>query len=118
MEGYRVHVVGCSSDAVLLEISGPPDRNLAVLTALRIETPQLPVILLAGNARPDTITSALDLGALMVLPAPYDIDILNAVLRRILAIGTMAARAEEEETEQPLHKHRKATGPQSAEDDR
>lgn len=114
-EGYHVRVVGCGNDAimltqrhrldaVLLDISGPPDRSLAVLTALQIETPRLPVLLLAGTARSETIASALDLGALTVLPAPYDIDILNALLRRALTIGTMAARAEE--TEQRLHEQR------------
>lgn len=116
-EGYQVHVVGCGSDAilltqrhrldaVLLDIGGPPDRSLTVLTALRIETPRLPVLLLAGTARPETIASALDLGALTVLQTPYDIVVLSALLRRAMAIGAAATRAEEADRHRREHRER------------
>jgi DNA-binding NtrC family response regulator len=126
-EGYHVRVVGSGSDAIaivrrhkidaaLLDISGSFERIPAILTALRLELPQLPVILLAENARPETIASALHLSALTVLPAPYDIDILITLLRHTLTSGPMEVRAEK--TEQRPHEHREAAGSQSFGDDR
>lgn len=96
-EGYRVRVVGSSSDAIaivrrhkidaaLLDISGSFERIPAILTAMQMEAPQLPVILLAGSATKDTMASALDLGALAFVSEPYDIEVLKALLRRALAV--------------------------------
>ena len=96
-EGYHVRVVGSGSDAIavvrrhkidaaLLDISGSFERIPAILTAMQMEAPQLPVILLAGSAAEDTIASALDLGALAFASEPYDLAVLKALLRRALAV--------------------------------
>jgi len=126
-EGYHVRVVGSGNDAIaivrrhkidaaLLDISGSVERIPAILTALRLAIPQLPVILLAENARPETIPSALHLSALTVLPAPYDIDILITLLRRTLTSSPLEVRADK--TAQRPHEHREAAGSQSFGDDR
>lgn len=96
-EGYRVRVVGSGSeaiaivrrhtlDAALLDISGSFERIPAILTAMQMEAPHLPVILLAGSAKKDAIASALDLGALAFASEPYDLEVLKALLRRALAV--------------------------------
>ncbi len=96
-EGYRVRVVESGNDAIaivrrhkidaaLLDISGSFERIPAILTAMQMEAPQVPVILLAGSAPEDTIASALDLGALAFASEPYDLEVLKALLRRALVV--------------------------------
>ncbi len=68
------------------------------------------------NARPETIAAARHLNALTVLPAPYDIAILIALLRRTLASSPMEVRAEK--TEPRPHEHREEASSQSFGDDR
>nr|MBI3613479.1 PAS domain S-box protein [Nitrospirota bacterium] len=107
-EGYRVRVVGSGYDAIavvrrhkidaaLLDVSGSFERIPSILTALQMEAPQLPVILLAGSATKDTIASALDLGALAFAAEPYDLEVLKALLRRVLAVKAGEAVAAEKE---------------------
>ncbi|TAJ09842.1 MAG: PAS domain S-box protein [Nitrospirae bacterium] len=108
-EGFRVRVVGSGGDAIaivrrhkidaaLLDINGSSDRIPTILTAMQMEAPHLPVVLLAGNANKDTIATALDLGALAFASEPYDLEVLKALLRRALAVKageTVIARKEQ-----------------------
>lgn len=107
-EGYRVRVAGSGNDAtalmrrheldaVLLDISGFGERERTLLTAMQIEAPHLPVIAMTGSAPAEVVASALDLGALGFMQEPYDLEVANALLRRVQALRQLPLRVEEAE---------------------
>jgi putative nucleotidyltransferase with HDIG domain len=61
-------------DAVLLDIRMPKKDGLEVLSAIRTNLSQVPVIIITGLATSEQITQALDHGAHVVIHKPFDID--------------------------------------------
>ncbi|MFM8550891.1 MAG: PAS domain S-box protein, partial [Nitrospiraceae bacterium] len=59
--------------------------------------PHLPVIALAGAVPNDAVAAALDLGARAFMQEPYDVEVANALLRRVLTLSRLSSRAEEAE---------------------
>jgi two-component system response regulator AtoC len=72
-------------NAVLLDLFFERSSGLDILKEFRARFPALPVIIVTGNASLDTVTEALNSGALDYLPKPFGpkaiLDILNRAVR-------------------------------------
>lgn len=82
-------------DLVFLDIHLPGVNGLEILRAIRKESPQLPVILLTGNASLQSALEALRLGATDYLLKPIDPEVLVARTRIILQEQTLERRRRE-----------------------
>lgn len=73
------------ADAVILD-EGLPDRSgLEVLSELRRGWPELPIIVLTGNARVAHAVEAMKLGAFHYVAKPFELDALSGVVDDALA---------------------------------
>lgn len=82
-------------DLVYLDIHLPGVNGLDILRAVRKESPQLPVILLTGNASLQSALEALRLGATDYLLKPIDPEVLVARTRIILQEQAVEKRRRE-----------------------
>lgn len=82
-------------DLVYLDIHLPGINGLDILRAIRKESPQLPVILLTGNASLQSALEALRLGATDYLLKPIDPEVLVARTRIILQEQVVERRRRE-----------------------
>lgn len=73
--------------AVLLDIGLPDGDGLAVLEAIQIIAPSLPVIVLTAFTSQDYRAKSLSRGAFSCLTKPYNRDEVRAVLRRAVGMG-------------------------------
>ncbi len=74
-------------DLVLLDIRLPDGDGFALLKAIRMSYPKLPVIMMTAHASPETEQAALTLGAYAHLAKPCDPVALRAVVGEALARG-------------------------------
>ena len=80
-------------DVVLLDYRLPDSNDLKLLSTLRRLSPASAVVMMTAHATPETVASALELGAHNVLTKPFDIGDLNAELWK--ACGARPHRAGE-----------------------
>jgi len=77
-----LHVVNTDTpDIVILDLGLPDMDGLAVLKAIRLKNPELPVLLLTARSSIDDKISGLDSGADDYLAKPFDVTELFARLR-------------------------------------
>ena len=77
-----------ASDLLILDIRMPPPNGWEVLQAVRTRHPRLPVIMMSGFGSPDAKVRGLDAGADEFLGKPIDVRVLQARVRRLLALTT------------------------------
>jgi len=96
--GYRVREAGSLTegatalerqrpDVILLDIRLPDGDGFALLKAVRLGHPDLPVIMMTAHASPETELAALALGARGHLAKPCNPTKLRAVVGDVLARG-------------------------------
>lgn len=72
----------------LLDLSLPPDcHGVRTLERWRAMAPDIPVVVLSGDDRPDTIISAIDAGASGFIPKTVQAGVMQEALSRVLAGG-------------------------------
>lgn len=71
-------------DLVLLDLFLPDACDLRVLELIRTAVPAVPVILMSAFTTPDIVEQALAIGA-RVIPKPFDMEILTALIDRTVA---------------------------------
>jgi DNA-binding NtrC family response regulator len=81
-------------DLVLLDVKMPGPEGLEVLAALRTLLPELPIILMSGQAGRNTISDALRGGARDFILKPFDDEVILAAVKRALAHSSTAARTD------------------------
>jgi two-component system response regulator AtoC len=97
-QGYRVRgaataaeglaaVAAEAPDLVLLDLRLPDRNGLEVLAELRLDHPDLPVVILTSYGRTDAVVEAMRLSALDFVTKPVNLDRLLAVVQRGVAIG-------------------------------
>lgn len=72
---------------ILLDVALPDADGLAVLRELREQYPAVPVVMLSGTDAPDTVTRALDDGAMGFIPKHSPNEVLVGALRLVLSGG-------------------------------
>ncbi len=103
--GYRVHAVPRGAQAVhqvqqfrygsvILDIGLPDMNGLSVLKLCRQMDPDLPVIILTGNATPENTVGSMTKGAFAYITKPYNLDHIKATLSRAVTMRTMTVKAE------------------------
>ncbi|HVC09331.1 MAG TPA: response regulator [Elusimicrobiota bacterium] len=75
---------GVNPALVLLDVSMPGMGGLEVLSTLHALKPSLPIIMLTSADDVVTAKMALDLGAVMYMTKPYDVETLKKEVARIL----------------------------------
>jgi DNA-binding response OmpR family regulator len=91
MEGHKVIQAGGGSEAirsfqkepadlVIIDIFMPDQDGIQLITYLRKQLPNLPIIAMTGNPKGNTLDMARKLGAAAVLVKPFAVEeLLNAV---------------------------------------
>ena len=72
-------------DLILLDLRMPGMNGLAGLKAIREVLPDVPVVILSGEADPDTVRNALKLGAAGFIPKTMRVAAMLGALRLILS---------------------------------
>ena len=104
-EGYAVQSVPDGSAALqrvrserygaaLLDIQLPDLNGLSVLKVMMELDPDLPIIVLTGNATMENTVGSLAKGAFAYLTKPYNSQELKAILRRAVSMKGLVVRAE------------------------
>ncbi len=101
--GWRVQVaadvptarrkVKLGVDVVVTDIRMPGESGLDLLASLRLDRPQLPVVVMTAHGTVESAIEAVARGAFDYLPKPLDLDRTVAVLRRALGETPLAASA-------------------------
>jgi CheY-like chemotaxis protein len=68
-------------DVILLDLDLPGISGGEVLSALRRDHPEIPVVMVTGNQDETTARATLDHGAFDYLSKPFDIDVIGRVLK-------------------------------------
>src|SRR5215831_12068314 len=100
LEGYAVEVAGSGRvaldklrahtfDGVLLDVAMPEMDGLAVLRALRQNDPELPVMMMSGNATLATAVEATKLGACDFLEKPLTTDKVLITVHNALRLARL-----------------------------
>jgi DNA-binding NtrC family response regulator len=76
-------------DVVLLDLRLPDSDGVRFLDALRMEWPDIAVIVLTGHADVPTAVRSMQRGAIDLLEKPVDLDVLAATVRRALALSRL-----------------------------
>lgn len=87
-------------NAVLADIRMPGMSGLDLLTRIREDYPELPVIIMTAHSDLDSAVSAYQGGAFEYLPKPFDVDEAIALVRR--ACDSYRQQAEQVEPSAPL----------------
>ena len=82
-----------SADLVITDIRMPGMSGLELLGVLRIEHPNLPVVVSTAHGTMETAIEAVGKGAFDYLPKPLDLDRTLDVVRRALGEDSLAAAA-------------------------
>jgi DNA-binding NtrC family response regulator len=90
----RVALSSNPPDVVLLDLRLPDSDGVRFLDALRLEWPDIAVIVLTGHADVQTAVRSMQRGALDLLEKPVDLDVLAATVRRALALGRLKGEVE------------------------
>ena len=75
------------ADVVLLDVAMPDMDGLETLKRIVSAHPNVPVIMVTGNADIEITSKVLQLGAADYVPKPFDLDYLNQAIRIQLAPG-------------------------------
>ncbi len=105
LEGYAVEVAGSgrialeklkagSFDGVLLDVAMADMNGLATLRALREISPELPVIMMSGNATLATAVEATKLGACDFLEKPITTDKVLITVHNALKLARLVEESE------------------------
>ena len=95
--GYAVHVAPTASDAlikakierpdaILLDINLPDASGISTLDHLRQVRPEVPIIMITGNADVELARDTLQRGAFDYVMKPFHLDHLTRVLEAALAL--------------------------------
>jgi DNA-binding NtrC family response regulator len=106
LEGYAVEVAGAGRvaldklraqtfDGVLLDVAMPEMDGLATLRALRETQPDLPVMMMSGNATLATAVEATKLGACDFLEKPLTTDKVLITVHNALKLARLEREIEE-----------------------
>ena len=74
-------------DVVLLDVAMPDMDGLETLKRIVSAHPNVPVIMVTGNADIEITSKVLQLGAADYVPKPFDLDYLNQAIRIQLSPG-------------------------------
>ena len=110
LEGYGVEVAGSGRialekargrafDGVLIDVAMPEMDGLATLRALRELNPELPVMMMSGNATLATAVEATKLGACDFLEKPLTTDKVLITVANALKLARLERDAEAERAE-------------------
>ena len=110
LEGYSVEVAGAGRialekartqrfDGVLLDVAMPEMDGLATLKALRELRPELPVMMMSGNATLATAVEATKLGACDFLEKPLTTDKVLITVQNALKLARLERQAEADRAE-------------------
>jgi DNA-binding NtrC family response regulator len=69
--------------AILLDLQLPDDTGLDVLEEVRRVRRSCPVLVMTAYGSPEAVDRAMKLGALAIVPKPFDLDHLLEAVRRI-----------------------------------
>lgn len=72
-------------DLVLLDYRLPDSDDLGLLTTIRREAPQVPVILMTAHGTAEVTKGALDLGAYRVVSKPFEVHDIASLVAEALA---------------------------------
>jgi len=72
-------------DAIISDIRMPGIDGLTLLTKIRLEYPDLPVIIMTAHSDLDSAVSSYQGGAFEYLPKPFDVDEAIALVKRAVA---------------------------------
>ncbi len=72
-------------DLAILDMRMPQMNGLALMQALRGDTPGLPVMIMTGFGSMDSAVEALNLGAIDYVSKPMNVEEIRSAVRRILA---------------------------------
>jgi DNA-binding NtrC family response regulator len=72
-------------DLAILDMRMPQMNGLALMQALRSDTPGLPVMIMTGFGSMDSAVEALNLGAIEYVSKPMNVEEIRAAVRRALA---------------------------------
>ena len=75
------------ADVVLLDVAMPDMDGLETLKRIVSAHPNVPVIMVTGNADIEITSKVLQLGAADYVPKPFDLDYLNEAIRIQLSPG-------------------------------
>nr|MBA3686044.1 sigma-54-dependent Fis family transcriptional regulator [Planctomycetota bacterium] len=81
-------------DVVLTDVRMPGESGLDLLAALRLEHPELPVIVMTAHGTMESAIEAVRRGAFDYLPKPLDLDRTLALLKRALGENRLVAAAQ------------------------
>ena len=74
-------------DLILLDFVMPGARGLDVLTNLRALLPQVPIIMMSGQAGRNTVANALSVGAYDFIMKPFDDESVLSTVKRALGMA-------------------------------
>ena len=72
-------------DLAILDMRMPQMNGLALMQALRADSPALPVMIMTGFGSMDSAVEALNLGAIDYVSKPMNVEEIRAAVRRALA---------------------------------
>src|SRR5215468_5163748 len=122
LEGYGVEVAGSGRialekhrpggfDAVLLDVAMPEMDGLTALKALREREPELPVIMMSGNATLATAVEATRLGACDFMEKPLTTDKVLITVQNALKLARLEREAAEARAKARAELEMIGTGP-------
>jgi DNA-binding NtrC family response regulator len=111
LEGYAVEVAGggrvaldkvraSSFDGVILDVAMPDMDGLSTLKVLRTERPELPVMMMSGNATLQTAVEATRLGAVDFLEKPLTTDKVLITVQNALKLARLERESEQHRAEE------------------
>lgn len=81
-------------DVVVLDLKLPDSDDLSLFTAVRKLAPRSAVILMTAFGTPEVFEEAKRLGAFAILDKPFDLDDIDDVIERAMAVGGPIERGE------------------------
>jgi len=95
VEAALQRFAGAPYDVVLTDLMMGPEGGLDLLPRVHAIDPQIPVVLITGEATIDSAMAAIQAGAYDYLPKPVRRDVLGALLKRAIERKRMAEEVEQ-----------------------
>jgi len=92
-------------DVILTDLKMPERDGLDLLEHVRTENPDIPIVVITGQATIDTAMEAIKLGAYDYLTKPPQLDMMGALLRRAIEKKRMAEQVRGLQREIRKHYH-------------